>query len=99
MDIGTLIKTIRISRGVTQKVFSERLDISTNYLCLIEKGNRKPSDEVISKIADSFGISKEALSFICTSVPQELDSENSIKYQKLQENIASLILFSKNKVA
>ena len=99
MNIGTLIKTIRTSRGISQKELAENLDISTNYLCLVETGNRNPSEDLISKIATYFEISKEALSFICTSTPKELDEKKSKKFKELQENIAALIFLRNNKVA
>lgn len=99
MNIGTLIKTIRTSRNLSQKKLAEDLGISTNYLCLVETGNRNPSDELLGKIASHFEISKEALGFVCISIPKELDEQKSKKFKELQENIAALIFFQSNKVA
>lgn len=93
MNIGTLIKTIRTSRGVSQKDFSVEVGISTNFLCLVEKGKRNLSEDKIEKISASLGVSKEALEFICTDVPKELDGESSKKYRELQNNIAALLIF------
>ena len=99
MKLGQLIKTLRISHSCSQKELAERLEISTNYLCLVETGKRLPSDELISRIAKEFKISKDALDFLSTGVPNELDEQNSIKYRKLQENIAALLLFQGEKTA
>lgn len=93
MNIGTLIKTVRTSRGVSQKAFSEEVGISTNFLCLVEKGKRNLSEDKIEKIAVSLGVSKEALEFVCTDVPKELDQESSKTYRDLQSNIAALLIF------
>jgi transcriptional regulator with XRE-family HTH domain len=99
MNIGQLIKSLRISRGTSQKDLSDNLKISPNYLCLVERNKRKPSDDLIGRIAKEFNISKEAFDFISTDVPEEFDKKNSKKYSKLQENIAALILFQGRKTA
>ena len=99
MKLGQLIKSLRISREISQKELSEKLDISTNYLCLIETSKRVPSADVIGRIADEFMISRDALDFLSTDIPPELDQKNSKKYMKLQENIASLLLFRGSQTA
>ena len=99
MKLGQLIKTLRISHGFSQKALSEKLDITTNYLCLIETSKRFPSADLIARIATEFKISKDALDFLSTDVPTELNKINSKKYTKLQENIAALLLFQSNKLA
>ena len=97
MNIGTLIKTIRTSRGLSQKDFSAEVGVSTNFLCLVEKGKRNLSNENIEKVAKCLGISKEALEFVCAEVPRELDQEGSKTFLELQQNIAALLLFQGKK--
>ena len=99
MKLGQLIKSLRISHGISQKELSEKLDMSTNYLCLIETSKRMPSVDLIARIAKELKISKDALDFLSTDVPTELDKENSKKYMKLQENVAALLLFQGRKIA
>jgi len=99
MKIGTLIKTVRTARGIPQKEFSGRLNVSTNYLSLLENGRRNPSQDLVKKVASVLEISVDALEFLSTEIPKELDSENSLKYQSLQENIATLLIFKSQKVA
>jgi len=84
---------------ISQKELSEKLDISTNYLCLIETDKRIPSADLIARIAKELEISKDALDFLSTNVPGEFDEKNSMKYMKLQENIAALLLFRGRKLA
>lgn len=97
MKVGRLIKSLRISFGWQQKKLAEMLNISTNYLCQIETGKRIPSADIIERIAKEFKISKDALNFLSTDIPGELDAENSDNYKKLQENVASLLLFQSGK--
>lgn len=98
MDFARLIKTLRTSTGYSQIEFAKELGITSNYLCLIEKGKRNPSSELIAKLANEFNISQDALEFLATGIPLELSKENAKKYKKLQENIAFLLL-SKIKAA
>ncbi|KAB0670096.1 helix-turn-helix transcriptional regulator [Oryzomonas sagensis] len=99
MKLGRLIKSLRISFGWQQKDLAEKLDISTNYLCQIETGKKVPSADIVERVAGQFNISKDALNFLSTDIPGELDPENAINYRKLQENVASLLLFQSGKAA
>ena len=99
MKVGRLIKSLRISFGWQQKDLAEKLSISTNYLCQIETGKRIPSAIIIENIAEKFNISKDALNFLSTDIPSELDAKNAVNYRQLQENVASLLLFQSEKLA
>lgn len=93
MELGRLVKTLRVGLGLSQTALAEQLEISTSYLCLLETGKRVPSNELLEKIAKAFSISREALIFLTTPIPAELSKDKAEKYQKLQENIAALLLF------
>lgn len=99
MDIGILIKSLRNSLGWQQNYLAEKLGITTNYLSLIENGKRIPSKEVIERFAKEAGVSVDALEFLSTDIPDELDKKNAELYKKLQENVAGLLLFQGKKVA
>lgn len=53
------IKEIRKSSGLTQDAFANRLSLTRNYISLIEKGERVPSDRTISDICREFGYTEE----------------------------------------
>ena len=97
MNLGRLIKTLRAALGLSQEELADRIDITKSYLCLLETGKRTPSSDLINRIASYLRISPEALIFLTTSVPAELNKEKAMKYQKLQENVASLLLFQSNR--
>lgn len=97
MNLGRLIKTLRVGVGLSQAALAERLEISTSYLCLLETGKRLPSNDLIERVADAFKISPEALIFLTTSTPAELSKDKATKYRRLQENVASLLLFQRIK--
>lgn len=72
MNIGEAIRTLRKNKLMNQEEFSASVGITQSYLSLIEKGHKKPSLEVLQKMANIlntplpvlfwFGINKEDVS-------------------------------------
>ena len=48
---GQHLRQIRLSRRMSQERFAETLDISVDFLSLIERGRNAPSFETLDKIA------------------------------------------------
>jgi transcriptional regulator with XRE-family HTH domain len=48
---GERLRQIRLSRRMTQERFAEALDISVDFLSLVERGRNAPSFETLDKIA------------------------------------------------
>lgn len=48
---GTRLREIRAQRKMTQEQFAEALDISVDFLSLVERGINAPSFETLDKIA------------------------------------------------
>ena len=48
---GERLKEIRLQRGMTQERFAETLDISVDFLSLIERGINSPSFNTLDKMA------------------------------------------------
>lgn len=57
MEIGNRIKSARKEKRLTQKALAEKLNISTITIQNYENNRRKPSLEMINKIAESLEIS------------------------------------------
>ena len=55
------IKTLRIELSLTQSEFGEKLGISQNYVWMIEKGDRVPSDRTVADICRVFGVNEDWL--------------------------------------
>lgn len=96
MRIGDVLRLIRTRLGNDQKKMAEFLGISSNYLSQIETNKREPTQEKIKEFADHLQISKEALIFLASDIPKELGSKEKKDFQRLQQNILSLILFELN---
>jgi transcriptional regulator with XRE-family HTH domain len=48
---GLRLREIRLQREMTQEQFAEAIDISVDFLSLIERGINAPSFEALEKIA------------------------------------------------
>lgn len=55
------ILKIRKDNKLTQDAFAEKLNLSKNFVWMLEKGERVPSDRTISDICRIFGISEDWL--------------------------------------
>ncbi len=55
------IEEIRRDAGLSQETFGERLNVSMNYVWMIENGKRVPSERLIKSICREFGIREEWL--------------------------------------
>lgn len=59
-NLGKRIKDERQKRGMTQEQLAEKIDISTNFMSLIENG-KNMSVETLAKISIIFGVSIDYL--------------------------------------
>ena len=50
------IEAVRKHEGLTQEQFADRINLSRNYLWMLENGSRTPSDRTIKDICDKFGV-------------------------------------------
>jgi transcriptional regulator with XRE-family HTH domain len=59
--LGRAVKTVRISRGLTQEQVSAASGLHPTYISDIERGARNPSWEAITKLASGIGVSVEEI--------------------------------------
>ena len=59
--LGNRIKTMRLSRGMTQVDLAGALDVSRSAVAMWEKDEREPNLETIEAIADVFNVSMSSL--------------------------------------
>lgn len=79
--LGQVIKTRREAKGLLLRQVAAYLDIDQAILSKIEKGNRKPTRENISKLAEILEINKEQLmvQFLSEKIAYELMEEDDPK--------------------
>ena len=54
--VNTRIIELRKSLNLTQDEFAKKIGLSRNFIWMIEKGDRTPSDRTISDICRTFGV-------------------------------------------
>lgn len=59
--MNTRIQQIRKTAKLTQDEFAEKIGLSKNFVWMIEKGERIPSDRTIKDICRIFGVNEEWL--------------------------------------
>lgn len=70
---GERIKGLRESKGWTQDVLAEKMDISKNYLSSIERGKENPTFDMLMKLSDSLKVEMwELFNFGHEKGPKEL---------------------------
>ena len=56
MSVGRAVKLLRVAAGLKQKNLAERLDVSPNYLSLVENDRREPSVSFLRNLASEIGV-------------------------------------------
>jgi transcriptional regulator with XRE-family HTH domain len=60
-QIGKKIRLARINKGLKQYELAKSVDLSSNYMSLIESGRKKPSLRALSKIAKALEVNASSL--------------------------------------
>lgn len=82
-NLGEKIRNTRLKCGLTQDKLAEMVDISTNFMSLIENG-RNMSVETLVKIADALGVTVDFL------LSDTLDMQNDVLSLQISESISTL---------
>ena len=61
IELGSRIRHIRLSSGLTQEDLSERAGLSAKYVNEVETGEKNPTYLVLIQIADAIGINTRDL--------------------------------------
>lgn len=87
VNIGRSIKFIRVAAGIKQGKMAGRLDISQNYLSLLENNKAEPSLSLLRRIASEFHV---PMSFLFLEDTADFESDEPEMHALLQE-LQSLI--------
>ncbi len=68
-NLGKVVKDIRKSNDLTQKEFAEKLGVETNYVSMIERGERMPSLNLLANISDTFSVELHQI-FLRAEMPE-----------------------------
>jgi len=62
-QIGELIRTRRLSRGMTQADLADAIGVTASAIGMFERGERRPKDVVAEALADVFNVPKWSIYF------------------------------------
>lgn len=88
MNIGTTLKLLRVASDLRQTSLARDLNVTANYLSLIENGRKEPSLTFLKKFSQRFDLPLGYFLWIAledVSLPAELDLKD--KMDKLLVNI------------
>ena len=54
---GSRVKELRLEKNLTQQELAEKINLSTNFIGMVERGERNTSVDKIFKLAKAFNIS------------------------------------------
>ena len=57
--IGKNIRKFRLARKLRQEDLAEKTDLTTNYIGMVERGEKIPSLETFIKIVNALGVSSD----------------------------------------
>ena len=91
MDYGKALKIARAIKGVQQGEVALKADLDPSYVCLLEKGKRKPSLETIERLSSALGIPTHLFSLLATE-EKDLKKADAEELVRVGESLARLIL-------
>ena len=78
VEIGEMIRTRRISRGMTQDQLADAIGVSPSAIGMYEAGRRRPKDNIVEALADVFNVPRYAILYsedemmpVLTAIQQE----------------------------
>ena len=85
--IGKNIRKFRLARKLRQEDLAERTDLTTNYIGMVERGEKIPSLETFIKIVNALGVSSDVL-----------ETGYTVKNSMLNEKLEKLAPEDRNRI-
>jgi transcriptional regulator with XRE-family HTH domain len=87
MSVGRAAKFARVAAGIKQKDLADRLDVSRNYLSLVENNKREPSISFLRNLAGELAIPLGLLFLNVDSDLSEVSPEERVLLLRIQDFI------------
>ena len=71
--VGELLRALRLHRELTQQEVAEQADVSPAAITRIETGSRRPSHDVLGRVAAVFGVTEDDLIAAAQTHPADAD--------------------------
>lgn len=87
LKAGELIRLARVSENLSKKELSEKLEVSDNYLYLIEKNVKEPGFKLLKRVSEVLDIPLVLLIYEKLDPPKPKTKEEREIYNKLNKMI------------
>lgn len=91
MDYGRALKIARAIKGIQQAEVALRADLDPSFVCMLEKGKRKPSLETIERLSSALGIPTHLFSLLATE-KKDLRKADAEELVRVGESLTRLLL-------
>ncbi|HHK5536801.1 TPA: helix-turn-helix domain-containing protein [Bacillus mobilis] len=82
--LGTRVKTLRKEMKLTQQALGDKVGLKKSSISEIENGNNAPSNEVLSKMTEVFGVTADYLLGRSEHKNLTMDESSEIKKEMLE---------------
>ena len=70
--VATLLRELRERKGQSLRSAADELGMAPSHLSRLERGERRPSDELATRFADYYGTTPDALAAATGRVPDDV---------------------------
>jgi len=91
MDYGKALKIARAIKDIQQAEVAVKADLDPSYICMLEKGKRKPSLGTIERLSGALGIPTHLFSLLATE-EKDLKNTDAGEMARVGESLARLVL-------
>ena len=91
MNIGKIIKELRLKNGMTQEELSLRLGVTRPYIHMLEDGERNASPDLMDGMAIVFDIPVSIISFMAME-EKDIPEKKREAFKKLKPSIDDMIV-------
>lgn len=90
MDVGKNIRQLRKNRGLDQKTFASRIEVTQPYLSQLENGRRDPSMSLLRRISEELEVSVPGLILLSMDEDDVRPDQREV-FEDLRPEIENLI--------
>jgi transcriptional regulator with XRE-family HTH domain len=94
VTLGNAIKLVRTATGIKQGALAKKLDVSANYLSLIENGKREPSISFLKRLAGALQVPVGIFFLWQEMNPMKAEEPNMNRLRDLLTRLEAMYLLS-----
>ena len=94
MNIGPTLRLLRVASNLTQASLAEALDVTGNYLSLVENGKKEPSLTFLKKFRKTLNV---PLGYLLWVALEDANSNEEMDLKKKMDRLLIAILHQKKK--